>query len=86
MPGEAFLELADVGCFEGVVKFFAHSSAQFVDKRVDVKTLEHHRGEHRVHDLGSVEVTLDGFVHAGVLHFYGDNSSVWSDGAVNLTD
>ena len=86
MPGEAFLELGDVSCFEGVVEFFAHSSAQFVDERVDVETFQHHRGEHRVHDLGSVEVALDGFVHAGVLHFDCDDSSVRSDGAVYLTD
>ena len=86
MPGEAVGELRDVRGLEAVVQLFAHACPEFVDQPLRVEALEHHRREHRIHDLGGVEVALDGLVHARVLHLDRDVTTVAGGGAVDLAD
>ncbi len=86
MTLESRLELGEVARLDRVVEFLAHAVAQLVDEALRVEALEHHRGEHRVHHFGGVEVALDRLVDSRVLHFDRHVATVVGDGPVDLTN
>ena len=86
MAGEVAGELGDVAGLEAVVELLAHPGPQLVDEPSGVEAVEGQRREHAVHDLGPVEVLLDGRADAGELHLDRHGATLERRGPVDLAD